>query len=112
MSEDRFAALVERIGAFHITERAMRAAQSAAEATVRDGVADEDARRRYVSAVKRYFSGFEREARTHLRDVDKRLDQLNQMVFNLTAERAVAVKRIESTQAILTEVGALEASAP
>ena len=50
---------------------------------------------------EQYFSGFEREARAHLRDVDKRLEGLNQVNFNLTAERGVAVKRIEATQGVL-----------
>jgi hypothetical protein len=110
MSEDRFAALVTHVGAFHITDRSMRAAQHAAETAVRDGHADEAARRAYVAAVQHYFAGFEREARLHLRDVDKRLEGLNQMIFNLSAERGVAVKRIEATQAVLEEANALENS--
>jgi len=89
----------------------MKAAQHSAEAAVRDGTDDDVAQRRYVEAVKQYFSGFEREARSHLRDVDKRLEQLNQMIFNLAAERGVAVKRIEATQGILTEANALETAA-
>lgn len=108
MSDDRFAALVSHVGAFHITDRSMRTAQNAAESAVRAGNDDEGARRRYVEAVKHYFSAFEREARAHLRDVDKRLEGLNQMIFNLAAERGVAVKRIEATQAILAEASAQE----
>jgi hypothetical protein len=60
-----------------------------------------------VREAQRYFSGFEREARAHLRDVDRRLEELNQVIFNLTAERAVAVKRIEATQGVLSRLHAL-----
>lgn len=108
MHDERFAALVARVGAFHITDRAMSSAQSDASEAVRSGNVDERVRARYLDAVKRYFSGFEREARTHLRDVDRRLDHANQVAFNLTAERGVAVKRIEATQGVLAEITALE----
>ena len=107
MSDAAFAKLVSRVGEFHITDKAMNGAQSLAEARIRDGNFGERERREYLDAVRRYFSGFEREARGHLRDVDKRLEALNQVVFNLTAERAVAVKRIEATQSVLHEVGTL-----
>ena len=65
-----------------------------------------------MHAVRRYFEGFDREARAHLRDVDRRLERSNQVVFNLTAERGVAVKRIEATQSVLSALAGLEASAP
>lgn len=89
----------------------MKHAQAEAQAAVSGGNASDAVVERYVDAVSRYFSGFEREARVHLRDLDKRLEGLNQVVFNLTAERGVAVKRIEATQSVLAEVKALEASA-
>ncbi len=54
-----------------------------------------------MEAVHRYFEGFDGEAREHLRDVDRRLERVNQVHFNLTAERGVAVKRIEATSSIL-----------
>jgi hypothetical protein len=38
---------------------------------------------------------------TSPRDVDRRLEHVNQVHFNLAAERAVAVKRIEATQGVL-----------
>ena len=69
---------------------------------------DEPLRQRYLSAVRHYFVGFEREARGHLRDVDRRLEHVNQVHFNLTAERGVAVKRIEATNAVLTALGEAE----
>jgi DNA-binding transcriptional regulator GbsR (MarR family) len=101
MSEDGFAALVERVGAFHITDRAMKSAQTSAQAAVARGTVTPEFRRNYLAAVKQYFAGFEREARAHLRDVDKRLEALHQVQFNLSAERDVAVKRIEATTAVL-----------
>jgi hypothetical protein len=100
----QFRALVERVGEFYITDKAMKNAQKKAEAAIASGDADERAAREYAQAVRRYFTGFEREARAHLRDVDKRLEQINQVHFNLTAERGVAVRRIEATQAVLQDV--------
>jgi enoyl-CoA hydratase/carnithine racemase len=108
MPDDAFAALVARVGAFHVTDRAMKKAQLTAEEALRNGTADQRVRDAYVDAVRRYFTPFEREARTHLRDVDRRLEHANQVVFNLTAERGVAVKRIEATQGVLTDLAAIE----
>lgn len=95
------AELVTRIGAFHVTDRAMKRAQHAMEAAVASGSVDETTRITYFAAARRYFEGFNGEARAHLRDVDRRLEHVNQVHFNLTAERGVAVKRIEATQAVL-----------
>ena len=108
--DERFGALVRRVGEFHITDRAMRQAQNEAEACVSAGEAGDDARRRYLRAVRAYFSGFEKEARAHLRDVDRRLEHINQVQFNLNAERGVAVKRIEATQSVLGDVAGMESS--
>ena len=99
--------LVQRVGAFHITQRGMQRAQAAIESAIAREEVDETLRTSYLGEVRRYFSGFDSEARTHLRDVDRRLEQVNQIQFNLTAERGVAVKRIEATSAILTELEAL-----
>jgi len=100
-------ALVRRVGAFHITQRGMKRAQAAIEAAIAQDDVAETLRRSYIEEVRRYFRGFDSEARTHLRDVDRRLEQTNQIHFNLTAERGVAVKRIEATSAVLTELDAL-----
>lgn len=56
----------------------------------------------YIEATRRYFTGFEREARAHLEDLDRRLARVSQLQFNLTAERAVAVRRIEGTRSVLS----------
>lgn len=106
--DERLAALAARVGAFHITERTMKRAQNDIESAIASGDVDERTRRAYLHAVRHYFDGFQSEARSHLRDVDRRLENVNQVRFNLTAERGVAVKRIEATQDVLQDVTALE----
>lgn len=100
--------LAALVGAFYITDKPMRRAQEQLEALLAQGEADEGARAAYLAAVNRYFSSFEREARSHLRTLDRRLAELNQIQFNLTAERGVAVKRIEGTRAVLEAAAHLE----
>jgi hypothetical protein len=107
-ADDRFRELVARVGAFHITERQMKQAQRAIENAIEGGAVSDAVRAGYLAAVRRYFEGFDREARSHLRDVDRRLEHANQIHFNLTAERGVAVKRIEATQSVLDALMALE----
>jgi hypothetical protein len=106
-----FARLTAQIGAFHITDAAMRRAQERAEAAIARGDVNETEMRAYLGAARRYFSSFDREARAHLRDVDRRLTRANQIVFNLTAERGVAVKRIEATGAVLAALADAETPA-
>lgn len=110
--DDALRRFVDRVGAFHITDRGMRAAQTAIEAAISGGVVDDRALAKYTQAVRHYFTGFEREARAQLRDVDKRLEDVNQVHFNLTAERGVVVKRIEATQSVLGDLGALAEAIP
>lgn len=105
-----FRALVERVGRFYVTDKAMKNAQNNIEAALAAGEPGERERAGYIDAVRRYFTGFEREARTHLRDVDKRLEHVNQVHFNLTAERGVAVRRIEATSAVLQELERVSSS--
>ena len=100
--------LVAHVGEFYITERAMKKAQARIIEVLARGIAGEADVAAYTQAVRRYFSGFESEARAHLRTLDKRLEQINQVHFNLTAERNVAVRRIEGTQGILVELEQLE----
>jgi len=106
--DGRLTELVARVGAFHITHRATKAAQRRMEAAVSSGAVDDALQTAYLDAVRRYFESFDREARAGLRDVDRRLEHINQVHFNLTAERGVAVKRIEGTQAVLAALGELE----
>jgi hypothetical protein len=104
--------LVTRVGTFHITDAAMKHAQRAIEAALEKGEVGAGAQQAYHAAVRRYFESFDREARAHLRDLDRRLERSNQVVFNLTAERGVAVKRIEATQSVLSTLAGVEASTP
>lgn len=110
--DDAFRALMTRVGSFYITDKSMKRAQDKIETLVAAGEADAQERRNYLEAVRHYFNGFEREARGHLRDVDRRLEQTNQVHFNLTAERAVAVRRIEATQSILADLQTLPHEGP
>jgi hypothetical protein len=105
VADEQLRALAERVAHFHITDRAMLKAQRSIEASFERGEPTPGEHAAYLREVEKYFEGFEREARAHLRDVDKRLEQLNQVIFNLTAERAVAVKRIEATQSVLRDAG-------
>jgi IS4 transposase len=103
--------LIARVGAFHITQHRMREAQRRMEAAAGSGDVAETHRVHYLAEVRRYFEGFDSEARAQLRDVDRRLGRVNQIQFNLTAERGVAVKRIEATSSVLEALGALESRA-
>jgi hypothetical protein len=82
----------------------MASAQKAMEQilTVREPTEEEV--HRYGTAVKRYFSGFAREARGRLDELDRRISHVNQVQFNLQAERGVALRRVELTQGVLSEV--------
>lgn len=104
MGEDSLRELVARVGEFYVTDKSLLAAQKKMAGALEGGSVDDRARREYLAAVRRYFAGFEKEARSHLRDVDKRLEQINQVHFNLTAERGVAVRRIEATQSVLHDI--------
>lgn len=95
-------ALAQRVGAFHIANRSLKEAQRAVESALEQDRVDDGVCANYCEAVRRYFESFEREARAHLRDVDRRLERINQIQFNLVAERGVAVKRIEATQGVLS----------
>ncbi len=104
--EDAFlAALVEEIGRFYVTDRKMRRAQTTmAQALARSRPPSPKAVAAYLKAVSRYFTGFEREARAHLADLDRRLGRVSQLQFNLTAERGVAARRVEATQGVLARI--------
>ncbi len=110
-ADEQLRALIARIGAFHITDRRLKRAQREIEAAIADGRLDDRMRGAYLDAARGYFEGFRQEAHAHLRDVDRRLEQINQVHFNLTAERGVAVKRIAATQTVLEELAALDSVA-
>ncbi len=108
-NERRFRELVGRVGAFYITQKKMRKAQDTIETALQNGsIVNDSQQRAYLQVVQQYFSQFEREARKQLKFVDKRLENVSQVHFNLTAERNVAVRRIEATQEVLTQLTSLE----
>ena len=100
----RLAALIAEVGAFHLTDRALKKAQSAAESALASGTLDVRAESSYLAAVRSYFHGFEREAQSQLKHVDRELQKLYQLQYNLTAERSVAARRVEATQGVLTKL--------
>jgi hypothetical protein len=104
---ERLRALADEVGRFYVTDRSFARAHARFTAALAGGeppAADIDA---YLAAVRRYFSGFEREARSHLSDVEKRLARVSQVQFNLTAERDVAVRRVATTQGVLSQLAEL-----
>jgi hypothetical protein len=104
------AELVAEVGRFYVRDKAMRRAQDAMSAALAAGTPPgEKAVDAYIAAVRTYFGGFEREARAHLADIDRRLAKVSQLQFNLTAERGVTQRRVEVTQGVL---GRIEELAP
>ena len=107
MAADRatLEALVAEVGRFYIREKKMRGAHRAMTVSLAAaGIPAAADIAKYVAAVERYFGGFEREAREHLRDVDRRLGRVSQLQYNLTAERGVTARRVEVTQGVLARV--------
>ena len=98
---ERLAALAATVRAFHVTDKAMRAAQERVDRALAAGTVDDAAARAYLDAVRRYFEPYEREAQGQLRHVDRELERLYQLQFNLTAERGVVAKRVEAVRGVL-----------
>ncbi|GAC1577954.1 MAG: hypothetical protein NVS3B7_11460 [Candidatus Elarobacter sp.] len=108
-TREDLAGLVATVGAFHITDRAMRGAQERMSAALAAGDVDEGSVRAYLAAVRGYFDPYEREAQGQLRHVDRELEKLYQLQYNLTAERGVVAKRIEAVRGVLATVAELRA---
>ena len=104
---ERVTALAATVGAFHITDRAMRGAQDRLSAALAAGTADDGALRTYLDAVRRYFDPYAREAQTQLRHVDRELEKLYQLQYNLAAERGVVAKRVEAVRGVLDALAEL-----
>ena len=106
MSDEReqLQALVAKVGRFYITDRPMRRAQARINDVLAAGEPPPREVAAYLGAVRRYFGGFEREARAHLADVERRLARASQVQFNLTAERGVAARRVAETQGVLARI--------
>jgi hypothetical protein len=103
------AALAAAVGAFHVTDGAMRAAQRRVEAALAAGEVDPGTAAAYLDAVRRYFEPYEREAQAQLRHVDRELQRLYQLQFNLTAERGVVAKRVDAVRGVLEALAELRA---
>ena len=106
----RLRALVATVGEFYVRDRALVAAQKEIERALAAGDPDAPSIRAYLAAVERYFGGFAREAKAQLRHVDRELERLYQLQFNLTAERGVAARRVEVTQGVLSSLAEIAAS--
>jgi hypothetical protein len=102
--------LAARIAAFHITDRTMLRAQRAFDAALAAGEPSPAACSAYLAAARSYFTGFERDARAQLTDVDRELAELYQRQYNLAAERGVAHKRLEAVQGVLASLAEVATS--
>lgn len=101
---ERLRALAELVGGFYVRDRTLIREQKKITAALAAGSLTETDAAGYLRAVRTYFTGFEREARAHLKHVDRELERLYQLQYNLTAERGVAVRRIEATQGVLAAI--------
>ena len=84
------------VDAFHITDRRLLRARAALE---RDG--GPQAEKAFRKAAQQYFEALAREAEDHVAQVDRRLDDIYQRQFNLSAERAVAERRLLGAREVL-----------
>jgi hypothetical protein len=101
-------ALVAEVAGYYVSDRSLRRAQKRmADMLQAGGELPPAAVSAYLAAVRRYFTGFEREARAHLSDLEKRLARVSQLQYNLTAERGVTARRVESTQGVLARIAEL-----
>jgi hypothetical protein len=107
---ERLRGLVATVGAFYVRNRELERAQREIEAALATGEPDAARIRAYLGAVERYFGGFHGEAKAQLAHVDRELQRLYQRQFNLTAERAVAARRVEVTQGVLSSLAELAPS--
>ncbi|TAM61936.1 hypothetical protein EPN52_01455 [bacterium] len=107
------AALVSRIGAYRISDRALRASVERMQATLQRGETPAPAEvRAFLRDARRYFEALEREARAQLKDLDRRLDDLFQQQYNLQAERGVAQRRLAGAGETLELVDQADRAAP
>lgn len=88
--------LYERADRFHFSDPSMRSLHQSVGKALESESASADLEERYRKALQRYFVGFDRQTRAQLRDLDRRLAELAQAQLNFTAERNVAVKRLEN----------------
>src|ERR1700680_580434 len=95
-SRERLERLVAQVDGFYVRDRRLRRAQAEMTALLASGAEIPPAgAAAYLSAVRRYFEGFEREARAHVREVEKRLARASQTQVHLTAGCGGAARRGE-----------------
>jgi hypothetical protein len=99
----KLTSLLALIDEYHITDRRLaRARERVARAP--SAQHERDLRRE----ARRYFSALEREAKADLADVDRMLDDVYQRQYNLHAERAVLVRRLEGAAKITAALDEME----
>ena len=101
---ERLRALVTTVAGFYVRDRALTREQKKMERILSARSPSEIEAETYLATVRKYFSGFEREARAHLHHVDRELEKVYQVQYNLTAERGVAQRRVEATQGVLSSI--------
>jgi hypothetical protein len=104
----RLRELVTTVGAFYVRNRNLERAQKKIELAFEDGAPDAAAAAAYLREVRRYFAAFDTEAKAQLVRVDRELERLYALQYNLTAERGVAARRIEATQGVLAALAEAE----
>jgi len=87
--------LLALVDEFRITDKRLLRARAALERN------NEAAERVFRKEAQRYFELLAREAQEHVAEVDRRLDDTYQRQFNLTAERAVAQRRLDGARDVL-----------
>jgi hypothetical protein len=108
LDRETLARLVAEIDGFYVRDRALARVQGKMSAALgRGGEIDPALARSYLEALNRYFTGFAREAKARLADVERRLASVGQLQYNLTAERGVAAERAELTQGVLQRIAEL-----
>jgi len=88
--------LLALVDGFRITDKRLLRARAVLERNH-----NEAAERVFRKEAQRYFELLAREAQEHVAEVDRRLDDAYQRQFNLTAERAVAQRRLEGARDVL-----------
>lgn len=91
--------LLGLIDQFHITDRALVRARDLVRRG--DSPAAVEALRQ---AAAKYFGDMATEAEQHLREIDRKLDDLYQRQYNLQAERGIAERRLSGARRVLQSI--------
>ena len=98
-------ALVERADEFHFSDRKIRTEHERIARSLQAGSSTGAQAEHYRRTLETYFKNFEKETRAQVRQLDRRLAELAQLQLNFTAERNVAVRRLENIAALLGLLG-------